>query len=165
MSLLSQKPNPVISFWSHDHSTHRILKGEEDVLLWLMIYFALSMNWTLTRMVLQWNQLFVCTPLCNIVTQCWYFDWQFAPSKLQFKFQFAAWANGFWYWNIVSWLWWQATLTSVSKREEVISLWSSGYRNEEINQAHEILKYSRAYLPTPHVLQLISPLDQQYPIL
>ena len=24
------------------------------------------------------------------VKQCWYFDWQFAPSKLRFKFQFAA---------------------------------------------------------------------------
>ena len=45
--------------------------------------------------ILQWNRLFVCAPLCNIVTQCWYFDWQFAPSKLWFKFQFAAWANGF----------------------------------------------------------------------
>ena len=42
--------------------------------------------------------------------QCWYFDRQFAPSKLQFKFQFAAWANGFSYWNIVSWLRWKATL-------------------------------------------------------
>ena len=28
-----------------------------------------------------------------------------------------------------------------------------------LNQAHELLKYSRAYLPTPYVLQLISPLD------
>ena len=27
--------------------------------------------------------MFVCAPLCNIVTQCWYFDWQFAPSKLR----------------------------------------------------------------------------------
>ena len=27
-----------------------------------------------------------------------------------------------------------------------------------LNQAHELLKYSRAYLPTPYVLQLISPL-------
>ena len=24
-----------------------------------------------------------CAPLCNILTQCWYFDWQFAPSKLR----------------------------------------------------------------------------------
>ena len=38
----------------------------------------------------QWNRLFVFAPLCNIVTQCWYFDWQFAPSKLRFKFQFAS---------------------------------------------------------------------------
>ena len=109
-----------------------------------------------------------------------------------------------------------SNITSVSKREKVISLWSSGYRNKEIcsrlhlshqtvsnilskflqmgrrlrenqdgknaqsllqmwwnlwsiarflNQAHELLKYSRAYLPTPYVLQLISPLTQQYPIL
>ena len=58
-----------------------------------------------------------------------------------------------------------SNITSVSKREKVISLWSSGYRNKEINQAHELLKYSKAYLPTPYVLQLISPLAQQYPIL
>ena len=32
--------------------------------------------------LLQRNRLFVCTPLCNILTQCWYFDWQFALSKL-----------------------------------------------------------------------------------
>ena len=57
---------------------------------------------------LQWNRLFVCAPLCNIVTHWWYFGGQFAPSKLRFKFQFAAWANGFSYWNIVNWLQWQA---------------------------------------------------------
>ena len=52
------------------------------------------------RFILQWNRLFVCSPLCNIVTQCWCFDWQFAPSKLLFKFQFAAWANYFFpLWN------------------------------------------------------------------
>ena len=52
------------------------------------------------RFILQWNRLFVCASLCNIVTQCWYFDWQFAPSKLLFKFQFAAWANYFFpLWN------------------------------------------------------------------
>ena len=31
---------------------------------------------------LQWKRLFVGLPLCNIVMQCWCFDWQFAPSKL-----------------------------------------------------------------------------------
>ena len=39
-----------------------------------------SNNWA---HMLQWNRLFICVPLCNIVTQCWYFDWQFAPSKLR----------------------------------------------------------------------------------
>ena len=33
------------------------------------------------RFTLQWNRLFVCAPLYNIVTQGWYFDWQFAPSS------------------------------------------------------------------------------------
>ena len=47
--------------------------------------------------ILQWNQLFVCALLCNSVTQYWYFDGQFAPSKLRFKFQFAAWPNVFSY--------------------------------------------------------------------
>ena len=52
------------------------------------------------RFILQWNRLFVCAPLYNIVTQGWYFDWQFAPSKLLFKFLFAAWANYFFpLWN------------------------------------------------------------------
>ena len=43
------------------------------------------------------NRLFVCAPLCNIVTQCWYFDRQFPPSKLQpagaswnFQFEFCS---------------------------------------------------------------------------
>ena len=33
------------------------------------------------RFILQWNRLFVCARLYNIVTQGWYFDWQFAPSS------------------------------------------------------------------------------------
>ena len=50
--------------------------------------------------------------------------------------------------------------------QSLLQMWSNFWSIARfLNQAHEILKYSRAYLPTPHVLQLISPLDQQYPIL
>ena len=42
------------------------------------------------------------------------------------------------------------------------NLWSIA---RSLNQAFDLLKDSRAYLPTPYVPQLISPLAQQYPIL
>ena len=55
------------------------------------------------RFILQWNRLFVCAPLYLIVTQGWYFDWQFAPSSysnfnsiFQYEKPFAQAAN----WNL-----------------------------------------------------------------
>ena len=51
-----------------------------------MLFPLFRLYKVITAMQLQWNRLFVCAPLCNIVRQYWYFAWQLAPSKLRAQF-------------------------------------------------------------------------------